>query len=387
MSEIKSVVRYDYNYLQQYCKENGIELLGDYSKEKVNRNTIIEAKCFMENCNDNVNKTFNSCVNHGGFYCKKCTKTNGVKKNKQIFLEKYGVEHPSQSTLIKEKSQQTCLNKYGVIFSFQSKELKDKAKQTCLNKYGVEHNSQTQQFKEKIKKTNLEKYGVENAFQSQEVKDKAKQTCLNKYGVEHVSYLLDVKNKKIETCLNKYGVIHQSQSQQVKDKCKNTFLEKYGVECSLQSEEVKDKIRQTNLEKYGVENAQQNAEVAEKSAKNAYKSKDYIFPSGRIERIQGYEHYMLSELLQQENILEDDILVSRKEVPSVWYEDANGTKRRYFVDCFIKSQNRCIETKSIWTAEKKKDCIFLKQQALKDAGYECEIWVYNSKGEKVECYK
>jgi hypothetical protein len=96
---------------------------------------------------------------------------------------------------------------------------------------------------------------------------------------------------------------------------------------------------------------------------------------------------MLSELLQQENILEDDILVSRKEVPSVWYEDANGTKRRYFVDCFIKSQNRCIEVKSTWTAEKKKDCIFLKQQALKDAGYECEIWVYNSKGEKVECYK
>lgn len=32
------------------------------------------------------------------------------------------------------------------------------------------------------------------------------------------------------------------------------------------------------------------------------------------------------------------------------------------------------------------DCIFLKQNALKDAGYKCEIWVYNSKGEKVECY-
>jgi hypothetical protein len=45
MSEIKSVVRYDYNYLQQYCKENSIELLKDYSTEKVNRDTIIEAKC------------------------------------------------------------------------------------------------------------------------------------------------------------------------------------------------------------------------------------------------------------------------------------------------------------------------------------------------------
>jgi hypothetical protein len=27
----------------------------------------------------------------------------------------------------------------------------------------------------------------------------------------------------------------------------------------------------------------------------------------------------------------------------------------------------------------------LKQKAVKDAGYNCEIWVYNSKGEKVEC--
>ena len=35
---------------------------------------------------------------------------------------------------------------------------------------------------------------------------------------------------------------------------------------------------------------------------------------------------------------------------------------------------------------KKNDCIFLKQQAVKDAGYKCEIWVYNSKGEKVETY-
>jgi hypothetical protein len=34
-------------------------------------------------------------------------------------------------------------------------------------------------------------------------------------------------------------------------------------------------------------------------------------------------------------------------------------------------------------ATKKKDCIYLKQQALKDAGYKCEIWVYDGKGELV----
>jgi hypothetical protein len=136
-----------------------------------------------------------------------------------------------------------------------------------------------------------------------------------------------------------------------------------------------------------VENPSQNSEVAEKQSKNAYKSKEFIFPSGRIERIQGYEHYMINELLQKEKIFEDNIILNRKDVPIIWYNDINEKKRRYFVDCYIKSQNRCIEVKSTWTAEKKKDCIFLKQQALKDAGYNCEIWIYNSKGEKVECYK
>jgi hypothetical protein len=28
--------------------------------------------------------------------------------------------------------------------------------------------------------------------------------------------------------------------------------------------------------------------------------------------------------------------------------------------------------------------VLLKQQAVKDAGFYCEIWIYNSKGEKVE---
>jgi hypothetical protein len=49
---------------------------------------------------------------------------------------------------------------------------------------------------------------------------------------------------------------------------------------------------------------------------------------------------MLNDLLQKENISEDDIIVDRSDVPSVWYEDLKGKKHRYFVDCFIKSQNR-----------------------------------------------
>ena len=57
MSETKQRVRYDNNYLQKFCKENGIELLKDYSKENVNRDIIIEAKCSMECCDKYIIKS------------------------------------------------------------------------------------------------------------------------------------------------------------------------------------------------------------------------------------------------------------------------------------------------------------------------------------------
>ena len=95
------------------------------------------------------------------------------------------------------------------------------------------------------------------------------------------------------------------------------------------------------MEKYGCEHPMQNSEVAEKALQNSYKSKDYTFPSGRFEKIQGYEHFMLNDLLK-ENISADDIIVKINEVPTVWYIDENEKKHRYYVDCFIKSQNRCI---------------------------------------------
>jgi hypothetical protein len=87
-----------------------------------------------------------------------------------------------------------------------------------------------------------------------------------------------------------------------------------------------------------------------------------------------------------EDALKDDIITKRTEVPEARWFDAKGKKRRYYVDTYIKSQNLCIESKSTYTAEKNKDTIYLKQNALKEAGYMCKIWVYDGKGKKVECH-
>ena len=148
---------------------------------------------------------------------------------------------------------------------------------------------------------------------------------------------------------------------------------------------VQETARNNNLQKYKVRHPMQDAEIAERCSKNAYLSYDYEFPSGRKDRIQGYENFALDELLLT-GILEDDIVTKKTEVPEAWWVDKNGKKHRYFTDKYVKSLKFAIETKSTWTMEKKKDEIFLKQEALKKAGYRCEIWVYDGKGNKVECH-
>lgn len=239
----------------------------------------------------------------------------------------------------------------------------ERIKNKMIDKYGVEYAAQSQIFKDKMKETTLEKYGVENANQSELVREKIRKTNLETYGVE-------------------YGL----QSEEVKEKRRVTNLEKYGFGNPLQREEIKEQIRETNMNKYGVEYSMQRPEIMEKQIQKSYYLKDYNLPSGKIIKIQGYEHFALDELTQKENINEKDIITGCKNVPTIWYNDSNNIKHRHFVDIFIPSKNKCIEVKSLWTLKKQKEVIFLKQRAAKELGYLYEIWVYDNKGNKVEFY-
>ena len=400
-------IRYNYVFLQEFCKGHNIILLKDYSNENINRDSIIEGKCKSDNCNEKCYKKLREFINTNS-YCLNHTKENRKIKVNNTCLERYGVDSVFKSKEVRNKSKTTILEIYGVenisqneIIKKTKKDtikkiygdeglsnviIKNKKKDSCLEKYGTEYSTQSQIVKNKVKETCLEKYGVEYASQSIIVKDKMKNTCLEKYGVEYACQSDIMKEKSKNTVVDKYGVENPFQNEYIKEKSKKTCLEKYGVEYSLQSQEIKDKGKQTCLEIYGVEHHTQNSEIMEKCSKNAYKLKDYTLPSGNIIKIQGYEHYALDELLK-DGILEEDIINGCKNVPEIWYTDENGGKHRHYVDIFIPSQNRCIEVKSTWTVEKKKDCIYLKQQAGKELGYNYEIWVYNGKGEKIECYK
>ena len=223
----------------------------------------------------------------------------------------------------------------------------------CMTKIKIENR----------KKTHIKNCGFTTNLKCPLTIEKIKQTNLIKYGVEHNSQSEFIKNKKIQTCIKNFGVNFPTQSKIVMEKSK-----------------------QTCLKNYGVEHPSQNADYAEKHSKTSYNKKEYIFPSGKIITVQGFEKFALDFLLNNENINENDICSGCKNVPIIWYNDETGKKHRHYVDIFIPSQNKCIEIKSTWTAEKKKDCIFLKQNAAKELGYNYEIWVYDCKGNIVNKY-
>ena len=139
------------------------------------------------------------------------------------------------------------------------------------------------------------------------------------------------------------------------------------------------------MKNYGVEHNSQVPEIASKMKKTSFSHKEYVLPSGKKIEIQGYEHFALNDILKQFN--EDDIVTGEENVPEIWYTDANNKKHRHYVDIYLKSQNKCIEIKSQWTIEINTNVILLKQAAGKALGYEYEIWVYDKKGNMIECHK
>jgi hypothetical protein len=397
-------IKYSFELLTSFCAKNNVKLSHDYSEEQLFGSTKIMYHCTK--C-DNVNvKCFTYLIKRNTL-CKRCVTIESLHKMKATMLEKYGVEHPSQSQEIRDKIVSGYIAKYGVTNPSKLQEVKDKQKKTNLERYGVEYIIHNESSKEKMINTNLEKYGVACCLQNKEIRELVKNTNLKKYGVENAGKHPDSQAKMKQTMLINYGVEHPLQNKEIKEKTVMTFIKKYGVENAMQikeniekfketmlmrygveypsqSKQIREKIVKTFIKNYGTENPMQNKEVAHKSSKKSFTTKTYIYPSGKEIQCQGYEPFALDDLIK--NIDEDDIITGCKNVPTIWYCDTLGKKHRHYVDIFVYSQNKCIEVKSTWTLKKTKSNIFEKQEAGKKLGYEYEIWVYDTKGNRVEIF-
>jgi hypothetical protein len=326
-----SDIKYTLTLLHDFCKENNLNILENYENTKINCNIKLTSKCVNKNCNDFFNKKFHILYKTKVFTCKNCTSNQRLINYKETIMNKYGVKHISQL-----------------------QEIKDKKVTNCLNKYGVKHINQLQEIKDKIRETNKLNYFKLN----------------NKLPPS----LIDQK----QVLFDKYGTYNYRSSDYIKNKIKQTVMDRYGVDHISKSKEILDLKRKNSMIKYGVEYPIQHPAFSEKACTSGFRMKEYILPSGKIIKIQGYETFALNHIINVEKINEDDITTGCTNVPTIWYCDNQGKKHRHFVDIFIEPQNRCIEVKSTWTV--KKDNVLPKQIAAKELGYKYEIWVYNEKG-------
>ena len=121
----------------------------------------------------------------------------------------------------------------------------------------------------------------------------------------------------------------------------------------------------------------------EKHVKSSHNRKQYQFPSGKIEVVQGYEPFALNDLIMNEKIDESNIIIGVKNVPEIKFIGQDKKTHRYYVDIFIPSENRCIEVKSLYTYNNNKSINLLKEEAAKNLGYNFEFWIYDNKGNRI----
>jgi len=213
------------------------------------------------NCECGRNVKFNDSYHKGykEFCSSKCSNSSLKTKDKkrQTSIERYGVEHASQSEYVKERIKQTNIEKYGVENVAQSEDVKEKARQTNLERYGVVNPFQSEEIKEKIKRTHFKTLGVDHPSKSEEVKEKKKDTTFKNYGVDSPLQSNIIQEKFKQTCLERHGVVNPFQSEFFKEKGRITNLERHGVEYASQSEDIKEKCRQSYIESsiknYGVD--------------------------------------------------------------------------------------------------------------------------------------
>lgn len=288
-----------------------------------------------------------------------CSKRYNLERTQKVLLEKYGTTNPMKIPGVFDKIKETNNNKYGSDFYTETDEFKKKTKETFEKKYGG-HPTKLKETQDRKKKTNLERYGHEHSLNNPEIKEKSRITNNLKYGGDSSMCSEEIRKKSIET--NK---------------------KKRGTDWYVQSDDFKKKFKETMFLRYGVEQVMHYTPSFEKSIDTSYKKKIYIFPSGRVEKIQGYEGFGINDLLNS-GYSEDDIVISNQEIEKftgkIWYNDSENKRRKYYPDIYIISENRIIEVKSKYTYDSAYSINMRKRKASLDLLINFEFWIYDKNG-------
>ena len=241
-------------------------------------------------------------------------------------------------------------------------EIRKKAEQTNMVKIGVKYSFHTPQSFEKIRKTCLLRYGVQFPLQSEFIQAKITQKWLEKIGAGR-----PMTNQKYwkQCMVDKYGVDHYSKS----NHCKIACLDKYGVDHYSKTDQFKIDYANTCLDKYGVDHPMKTIEIFQKATRNSFCRKPFVYPSGRVDYILGYEGVAIFELLESYN--ERDIITNVWCIPTFKYKRVSSEARPllnkeyamsvYFPDILLP--DKIIEVKSAYLYKRDKQNVIEKMKS------------------------
>jgi len=264
---------------------------------------------------------------------------------------------------------------------------------------------------ERMKKTNQERFGYDYVSQRPEMKESALKG-IRKY-ISEKKHTLEELKKIYETagcvlmateyidntthmpfkCIcgklgnNTFGKF--ANGQRCSDnKCmdrrkKQTNIKKFGAISYTGTEEYNKSHKESCLKKYGTEHPNQSSSQQAKIEKTGYKFKLYTFPSGRQEKVQGYEPFGLDHILKTYN--ETELVLGRANQPEIWYynnDTEDNNMHRYFSDIYIPKDKLIVEIKSTWTYKKgiKQGKLKVQEAACKALGYKYMCLVFDEKG-------
>jgi hypothetical protein len=234
---------------------------------------------------------------------------------------------------------------------------------------------------EKRKATLVELYGEDNYFKTEAFKKQNKEHWNSTHGVDHNMKIEEIKEKARQTSTQNHGVPYKFATPEIKALALAAFLEKN--EDPAFRKMVRDKYKATCIKRYGVTHTSKCPTIMHKIMAASYLTKEFIFPSGRLVGIQGYENFCLTYLMTEEKIEEDDIAAGDYEVPTIKYYYADDDdSHTYYPDIYIKSQNRIVEVKSEYTYNVNKAKNYAKWYAARDAGYTMDVYIFGKHGKK-----
>lgn len=314
-----------------------------------------------------------------------------------------------------EKKRETTLERFGVDNVAKIESVQVKIRETNLARYGCEYVTQSTEIREKMIVTMKENHGVAYPFQSEELRKKAEETYITNHGCENKMQhardafaelnnglnpfqIPEIVEKKNATMLEKYGVIHPLQNETILQKMQETVVERYGVSNIMQLPGMSEKMMLSKTAKYGhpstistsdmmqehvdkiavkhgyssgqFTNISQIPEIHAKKLESGYNSKDYVLPSGKVVKIQGYEDRFLDKAL---TALEEDYF----DFSGICFEySLDGEQHYYFPDFFIPRLNSVIEVKSQYTFYADIEKNIAKSNAMVDSGQTHIFCVY-----------